>query len=119
VTTTDIIERILRSAPLPRAPESRLQDAIARLFTDHDLTFAREVRLTPEDIIDFVVDGSLGLEVKVDGSLSDVTRQLHRYAHTGRLEQLLLVTTRSRHRAMPPAFGRTPVRVLYLLSGAL
>lgn len=119
MTTTDHIERVLQATPLPRTPEIRLQNAIALALADHGFLFHREVRLTPEDVIDFVVDDRLGIEVKVDGSLSEVTRQLHRYAHSERVSELLLVTTRSKHRPMPPAFGRTPIRVLHLLSGAL
>lgn len=118
MTTPDHVARILSSRVLPRSPEVRLQDAIAAALADHVVRFVREVRLSPEDIIDFLVEDGLGVEVKIDGSVSDVTRQLHRYAQSDRVTDLLLVTTRSRHRAMPAAFAGKPIRVLNLIGGA-
>lgn len=118
MTPIDRVARVLHGASLPRSPEVRLQAAIAARLEEHNFTFAREVRLTEEDVIDFLVEG-LGLEVKIDGSLSQVTRQLHRYAQSERVAEIFLVTTRSKHRGMPPTLNGKPVRVLHLLGGAL
>lgn len=119
MTTVDHIVRVLSSKVLPRSPEYRLQNAIAVTLADHGVRFGREVRLTPEDIVDFLVEDRVALEVKIDGSLSEVTRQLHRYAQSVRVNEILLVTTRAHHKAMPSAFSGTPIRVLHLVGGAL
>ncbi len=118
-TPLNQLERILRATPLPRTPEVRLQDGIAACLTDHGFAFVRERRLTNADVIDFLVDGSVGLEVKVDGSLSEVTRQLHRYAQSDCVKEILLITTRSKHRALASLFAGKPVRVLHLIQGSL
>ncbi|HWJ71895.1 MAG TPA: hypothetical protein VNX29_01900 [Kaistia sp.] len=52
----------------------------------------REVRLSNEDIIDFVVDG-VGVEVKIGGSAPAIYRQLRRYAEHEDIRALLLVTS--------------------------
>lgn len=119
MTQLEHLARILFAATLPRSPELRLQDAIAATLADHGVLFAREVRLTPQDIVDVLVEERIALEVKIDGSLSEVTRQLHRYAQSDRVAELLLVTTCSRHKPMPPAFAGKPIRVLHLMGGAL
>lgn len=118
MTKTEHVARVLCAERLPRTPELALQNAIARTLRAHGLTFEREVRLSDGDQIDFLVGDDLGLEVKIDGSLSEVTRQIHRYAQSKRIAELLLVTTRSRHRPMPPAFSCKPIHVLHLLGGA-
>lgn len=114
---SDVVRLLSRQA-LPRAPEKALQDAIARLLGDAGFSYEREVRLTTSDVIDFVVGDRLGVEVKIGGSTSDVTRQLHRYAQSERVAELLLVTTRSRHKQMPSAFAGKSIRVLHLEGGA-
>lgn len=104
---------------LPSIPETALQDAIAACLTAASIPFEREVRLNAADRIDFVVAGELGLEVKVDGGLSEVTRQIHRYAQVESLSELLLVTTRMRHLALPRAFNGKRLAVCHLIGGSL
>lgn len=76
----------------------------------------REVRLTPHDRIDFLV-GDVGVEVKVDGSLASVTRQLHRYAQVEELAGVLLVTTQACHLAVPRELNGKPIVVARLIGG--
>lgn len=111
------LDTLLRS--LRRAPtEIALQSAIAATFEADGLSFEREVRLSDRDIIDFLV-GGVGVEVKIDGSLSAVTRQLHRYAQSDRVALLVLVTTRMRHRAVPRELNGKRVDVVHLIGGSL
>lgn len=100
--------------------EAMLQDAIA-IVLEHDagIRFEREVILSARDRIDFLLDGGIGLEVKVDGSLAALTRQLHRYAQHGRINGLIVVTNRARLRAVPSTLNGKPVRVASLLGGSL
>ncbi|WP_067470561.1 hypothetical protein [Nocardia amamiensis] len=67
----------------------------------------REVDLAPGNRIDFFANFGiyhtgyrayrLGIEVKVGGPQVDVARQLLRYADTGQLDCLLVITTDARH----------------------
>ena len=75
----------------------------------------REAHLGPGDIIDFLV-GSVGIEVKIDGSLSSITRQLHRYAQYERIGSLILMTTRMKHLRLPDEMNGKPLVVILVSS---
>ena len=110
----EICER-LSSARFNYNNEAELQAALAQ----HLASFQprAEFRLNERDRIDFVIEG-IGIEVKVDGSRAAVLRQLHRYAHSGLLDALILVTTRTRH-VMPTELNKIPVvTVSLVLQGA-
>lgn len=67
------------------ANEGDLQQGLAVALERSGLTPAREVRLSPRDRIDLLVDG-VGIEVKVASSTASVLRQLTRYAASDRLQ---------------------------------
>jgi hypothetical protein len=96
--------------------ERALQDGIAQALYQRGIQFDREVRLSDEDRPDFMVDG-IAVEVKVDGSLSAVTRQLQRYAQHKRVRALLLVTSLGRLANLPEELSGKPVVALSLLGG--
>jgi hypothetical protein len=100
MTTIEEIVAVLVASRFAAAPEVELQNAIALALGEAGIAFEREVVLGPGDRIDFLV-GDVGIEVKVDGSLSDVTRCLHRYLGSERVSAVVLATTRFRHRAVP------------------
>ncbi len=81
--------------------EAELQRALGGMFAEVGWPFDREFRLSAKDRPDFMVDGRIAIEVKVDGSVADVARQLWRYAQHARVEQLVLITTRSAHKHLP------------------
>lgn len=107
--------------------EIELQDALATVLGLHPLE--REVPLTDgRSRIDMVVTDLLGseiavtgVEVKVDGSLADVLRQLHRYAGCTELDELVLVTTRSKHHRIPATIGarQIPLHLVSLVENGL
>lgn len=107
--------------------EAQLQQVLAeRLYGESLLRrpvtgFGREVSLDDHNRIDFLVelDGqtTIGVEVKVAGALAAVQRQLTRYAAFDAIDELLLVTTRAQHHAIPTEIGGKPV-VLCSLVGA-
>lgn len=109
------LARSLRGFP----SEEALQSAIAAALAARGVPFEREVSLSRADRIDFVVLGRVGLEVKVGGALAAVTRQLHRYAQSERLAALMLVTTRTRHLAVPSSLNGKHVWKVHLIGGAL
>lgn len=108
------LEEALRKLPRVYADEYALQDALECAFLGLGLNVQSEVELTARSRIDFVLEQRFGVEVKVDGSLTDVTRQILRYANVDQVEAIILVTTRQKHRAMPSEMRGKPVHVLYI-----
>jgi len=90
--------------------EADLQNGVEIALKGAGVTFERE-RVLGRDRVDFFAQG-VAIELKVDGSLSDVTRQIHRYAQHPEVTAVLLVTTRVLHDRMPATMCEKPVRVL-------
>lgn len=110
--------RLLASYRYTCASESLFQSGIERVLEMlPGVSVEREFALSKSDRIDFLINGSIGLECKVDGSTTDVVRQLSRYAQHERIEALILATTRRRHALQMPAelHGK---RVFTFVSGA-
>lgn len=99
--------------------EIALQDAIEASLRRHEVPYVREHRLSPRDRVDFFVCNAFALEVKVDGGLSLVTRQLHRYAQHETVRGLILVTTRAQHRALPLSITGKALEVVHLIGASL
>lgn len=98
--------------------EIALQDAIERRLEAADIACEREVRLTPKDKIDFLC-GAIGVEVKIDGALAAVTRQVHRYGESDRIRHLVVVTTKRQHLCLPATVRGKVVTVCHLIGGSL
>jgi hypothetical protein len=64
----------------------------------------------PDSRIDFLV-GRVGLELKTEGSVHEVMRQLRRYAESTRVDELVLLTSKVRLCGMPRTLGSKPVHV--------
>lgn len=99
---------------MPVSVERELQDSVERALRAEKLEFKREVA-RGADRIDFVV-GAVGIELKVKGSAGDVLRQLERYALWTDLTELLLVTTKGAHLALPRAVGGKPL-IIHVVRG--
>lgn len=73
--------------------ESMLHDHLAVLFAElllnEGIETSHEAKLSDTCRIDFLVDGTIGVEVKVQGDRSEVYRQLTRYAE--HVKELILV----------------------------
>lgn len=106
---------LINSVEFQHTSEAELQRGIAQVLVEDGITHTREAILTVTDRIDFLV-GGVGIEVKVDGSLSSVTRQLHRYAQLGEIESLILVTTRMRHCNIPSELNGKRIAYIWLSS---
>lgn len=108
----------------PRTTTERdLQDAIEEALrtlpdTSGQLRTLREHALTRRDRPDFYVFEAdapgVAIEVKTKGGLSDLTRQVFRYAELPAVGGVLVVTTRNLHRNMPSEAMGKPVAVLCL-----
>lgn len=111
------LARLIRCFHYRFANEKELQNGLARAFDQGEVSYQREHSLEPGDIIDFLVEGGIGIEVKVGGGLSEVTRQLYRYSAHGSIESLILVSSRSSLDNLPSTMRGKPLFVV-VINGA-
>ncbi|KKK98092.1 hypothetical protein LCGC14_2646250 [marine sediment metagenome] len=97
MTTLDAICELCPKLRFHGTREVLLQDALGQLLRATFSEVDREVPLTKSAVVDFLV-GDVAIEVKIDESPMAVTRQLRRYAESPRVQSLVLVTTRAKHR---------------------
>lgn len=109
VVTARQVRDVLARYRLPVSVERAMQDAVESALRAEGLAFKREVK-RDADRIDFLV-GTVGVELKVQGAPTEVIRQLKRYALWGDVTELLLVTTRGHHLAIPSELNGKPVLV--------
>lgn len=114
MSVVDKVASELRSRRFLTTDEIELQEALVSVFDEVSLSHTREASLEGQDRIDFLLEEGVGIEVKIKGSLTDVTRQLARYAESPLVASLVLVTTRSNHRGVPPEIRGKTVHVVYL-----
>jgi hypothetical protein len=109
VVTARQVRAALARYRLPVSVEKAMQDGVESALRGERFDFKREVT-RGADRIDFLV-GTVGVELKVKGSVAEVLRQLERYALWEDVTELLLVTTRGHHLAMPPELNGKPMLV--------
>lgn len=114
MTASDSIVDLVRGVRFAYRDEDQLQAGIAEALTAAGFSPQREVRLSGTDRIDLLV-GSIGVEVKVAGAVGRLAAQLARYAASARVDELVVVTTRRQHRALPAEVGGKPVTVVHLM----
>ncbi len=110
---SEAIANVLRGASLRFGSEKILQAGIEDALTKAGFPVRREVILAPKDRIDFLV-GGVGIEVKIGGTLNDAIRQLHRYAASDKVSELLLVTSRLLLARVPSELDGKPVYAVYV-----
>ncbi len=97
--------------------EDELQAGIESALTRGGILFARERHLCAGDRPDFLVDGGLAIEVKVDGPLAQLLRQASRYAAHPEVRGILVVGTPGWMRNVPDTLCQKPVRALKITRG--
>lgn len=102
--------------------ENELQEGLHTALGEDGHRFLREVILSPRDRIDLLEagvnlpGGAIGIEVKIAGTLGEISRQLARYAEQPRIGALILVTAKMQHtglRAAQLTHGK-PFRLVYV-----
>lgn len=93
--------------------ESELSDLVSERLTRCGIEFSREKWLNDTDRIDYLV-GRIGVELKLKGPVSSVTRQLARYADSDLVDEVVLVTTRATHKRVPGALRGKPITVIHV-----
>ncbi|HEY5848252.1 MAG TPA: hypothetical protein VIT42_15810, partial [Microlunatus sp.] len=110
-----VLEVLARSL-LTYRDEHDLQAAIADRLAVAGIGHVREAQLGPRERIDLLTDDGVGIEIKVAGSWTAVTRQLLRYARHDQVRALVLVTTQaSHHQQVPAELGGISVAVHSLI----
>lgn len=101
-----LLVKALKSHRYSYQNEKELQEGVEQVLKGLGVPFEREKQL-PGDagIIDFLVGGwaggSVGIEIKTQGSPSEVARQLIRYCGCDLIRELILLTGRSRLGQLP------------------
>jgi len=126
------IEKALAGVRFTVSDEAELQRAVEGVLCEcigfTSWMFDDQVKLTERDRIDFTIYDQLnkhqlpyGIELKVKGSAANVHRQLKRYAKTGKLQGLMLVTTLRKHGAIEALWDprSIPLRVVVVSGGAI
>jgi len=108
----------IRSTRFHYTSEDDLQRGLAALLDQLGVQYEREFHLDAQSRIDFLVEGGLGVEMKIDGPVSELGYQILRYLQHDAVKAMLVVTTRSSHRDLPPALEGKPVWVVYLFTSA-
>lgn len=106
---------------LPRSEEAAYQVAVEAVLGTLGIPFEaqRDLGAGYGRVDVFVPSIALGMELKVKGSLSDVTSQLHRYATCPELRELMLVTGSVRLGKIPSTLHGKRVTVVPTWRGCL
>ncbi len=108
---------LIRRSRLDLSSEKRLQEDLAGVLERGNLAFARETRLSAEDIPDFFLPGGIVIECKMRGKARkiDVYRQLERYAQHDQVAAIILATNLSI--GLPPSLCEKPLYFASLSAG--
>jgi len=116
VTGEEVVD-LLKRFRFRHTAEKDLQRAIAQVLERRDVSFRTEVKLGPRERIDFLLEGGVGIEVKVKGSATQAARQLQRYAKSNEVTELVLVTSRSQVGCQLDEYLGKPVHVHFIFGG--
>jgi hypothetical protein len=107
------LQGILRQYSFGSSTEDELHRAVAMCLDMNQIPYMREARVSQTERPDFLID-TVAIEIKIKGSLSEVTRQVHRYAQREDITEILLITTRQYHLCVPDSFNGKPVLALWI-----
>ena len=99
--------------------EKDLQRGIDSVLNENKVVHDREYSLSDKDEIDFLIEGGIGVEVKIKGTLSALTRQLHRYAQNEKIKSLILITDKNRLSNLPDQMNGKELRIVNIGGFAL
>jgi hypothetical protein len=116
VPSTDQLVRLLEGAKYDITSEEIFQRGVAAVLTHHGVEFQREFRLSPNDRVDFLV-GRVAIEMKTEGAINAVMRQLQRYAQYEAVSEIILLTSRTRLCSMPKTLSGKPIHVALFQAG--
>lgn len=103
---------LLRNKRFMLSNEKSVQADIEKLFKSLSVSHKREHILDENNIIDFLMDNGVGIEVKIKGQKRAMYKQCERYAQFEDIKQLILLTSVST--GMPQEINNKPIHVLNL-----
>jgi hypothetical protein len=115
MTPQEII-RFIESRRWPISDEKALQAMMAKQFAAAGVAVRREMRLSDQDIVDFMVD-HVAIEVKIKGQRREHYRQCERYCMHDQVHALVLATAKMM--GLPPTINGKPVFTASLSRGWL
>jgi hypothetical protein len=99
----------------PTVEEPHLHGMIEGALADGGLGYSHEHRLGPRERIDFLVEGSVGIEVKKGHpNGTDLLRQVRRYCAHDEVASLVVVLPWRKHLSLPPEINGRRVTILCL-----
>jgi hypothetical protein len=104
---------LIGSIPFNIENERSVQNVLSDILVSVGVNVKREFKLSDSDRIDFLVDG-IGIEVKLDSSVTKMIRQLHRYARSDKINALILATADPKLINIPSTLNGKPVKVIVL-----
>lgn len=87
--------------------EAALHEGIAKVLDRHGFVYEREKRAGRADRFDFLIDGRIVIEAKVDGSLPAALRQVDRYLQHEDIDGAVIASANQWARCNP---SRTELR---------
>lgn len=115
MTDPAFIVGALRQARFRVSTEAALQASIEEALAP--FPFEREARLGPGERVDFLVDGSIGIEAKTRAAKRSIYMQLRRYAQHDAITALILVTGTAM--GLPTHINGKPIFYVSIGRGAL
>lgn len=111
MNTDEDILRALAGLKCDLNSEMATHDCIAEALRTAGVSFEREVRISPQDRLDFLC-ASRAVEVKLDGQAKAIYRQVERYAKSDRVTSIVVATARALR--LPGVMNGKPVKVFSL-----
>lgn len=112
-----ILRDILNGWQFSVTREKETQDQIYELIKNEFYNVEKEYKLGRGSVIDFIINGEIGIEVKVKGSKTDILRQCKRYCSYDEIKCLVLITARSM--GFPEEINGKPCYYISLTRGML
>lgn len=90
--TIEKVLRLVEGTPFLLSNEKEVQAELSRIFTENEIPHKREVVLGPGDIVDFMLEGGIAIEVKIKVPKRSAYRQCKRYCEHESVNALILAS---------------------------
>lgn len=111
------IAHVIESSQLNLTNEKILQLDLSSVLTTHGIKHEREIYLDEHNIIDFMFESGVGMEVKIKGTPKNIYRQLVRYSEFEQIKSIILATNKSM--GLPKLINNKPTYIINLNRGWL
>lgn len=111
MTTQEFIS-IINKQRLPANNEKQTQLQIEQILITKEIPYLREVALDPNNIIDFMVLGNVGIEIKLKAQQKPIYKQLLRYCQFDQVNEIILICNKALH--LPPMINNKKAHLIQL-----